>query len=51
MRVAMLNFMKSGNCMPEMRHIFQVKGSQKTTGKDLADEIKQKLKMCVDAYC
>ena len=38
-RVAMLNFMKTGHVMPEMRHLFQStdKGNQSLTGKYLAD--------------
>ena len=73
MRMAMLHFMKTGNFMPEMRHIFflggshlqssttqqtnsdsqtvGVCGSHRTTGRDLAEEVKQRLKICIDEYC
>lgn len=51
----MLHFLKTGNCMPEMRHIFAFNnanhGSAKTTGHYLIAQIRERLSICIEAYC
>lgn len=65
MRVAMLNFMKTGICLPEMRHIFSIQSfnsgssntnnglatNRKNTGRYLAEQIKARMTTCIEAYC
>ena len=48
----MQNFMKTGNCMSEIRHLFSFveNHGQRTTGKYLADQLKDRVAQCVDEY-
>lgn len=43
----MLNFMKTGHCMAEMRHIFS---TERPTGRYLAEQIQARLSTCIEAY-